>query len=171
MCVHTVDGYDLEIAVLALKFPMDGFYVVLRRTFIFTPEITLQHLKKVEALTGSVCETIYGGVSLEAMDAANDGILSDVTGAVILAVTGAVTVDVTGGVTEAVTGAVTGGGAGAGAKTGSRVTAGTSTEYKSWGRHWSSSCSSSYSSAVVHVPFRLGLDDQAWQKKKFEERV
>lgn len=85
------------------------------------------HLKKVEALTGSVCETIYGGVSLEAMDA-NDGILNDVTGAVIVAVTGAVTVDVTGGVTEAVTGAVTGGGAAAGSKTGSRGATGTGTE-------------------------------------------
>ena len=39
MCVHTVDGYDLEITVL--KFPMDAFYVVLQRTFIFTPEVTL----------------------------------------------------------------------------------------------------------------------------------
>ena len=41
VCVHTVDGYDLEIAVLTLKLPMDAFYVVLQRTFIFTPEVTL----------------------------------------------------------------------------------------------------------------------------------
>ena len=40
VCVHTVDRYDLEIAVLTLKFPMVCFYVVLKTTFIVTSEIT-----------------------------------------------------------------------------------------------------------------------------------
>ena len=35
MCVHTVDGYDLEITVLTVKFPMDAFYVMLQRTLIY----------------------------------------------------------------------------------------------------------------------------------------
>ena len=34
MCVHTNDRYDLDIAVLTLKFLMGCFYVVLNKTFI-----------------------------------------------------------------------------------------------------------------------------------------
>ena len=41
VCVHTADGYDLEIAILTLKFTMDGFFAVLQRSFIFTPEVTM----------------------------------------------------------------------------------------------------------------------------------
>ena len=40
MFIHTVDRYDLEIAVLTLKFPMGCFYVVLNITFIITYEVT-----------------------------------------------------------------------------------------------------------------------------------
>ena len=40
VCVHTVDRYDLEIAVLTLKFPMGCFYVVLNPTFLITSEVT-----------------------------------------------------------------------------------------------------------------------------------
>ena len=36
VCVHTVDRYDLEIAVLTLKFLMGCFYVVLNKTFTIT---------------------------------------------------------------------------------------------------------------------------------------
>ena len=40
VCVHTVDRYDLEIAVLTLKFLMGCFYVVLNTSFIITSEVT-----------------------------------------------------------------------------------------------------------------------------------
>ena len=40
VCVNTVDRYDLEIAVLTMKFSMGCFYVVLNTTFIVTFEVT-----------------------------------------------------------------------------------------------------------------------------------
>ena len=43
---HTVDIYDLEIAVLTLKFPMGVFYVVLNTTFIITSEVTTVTFKE-----------------------------------------------------------------------------------------------------------------------------
>ena len=46
VCVHTVDRYDLEIAVLTLKFPMGCFYVVLNTTFIITSEVTTVTFKE-----------------------------------------------------------------------------------------------------------------------------
>ena len=58
MCVHSADRYDLEIALLTLKFPMGCFYVVLNTTFIITSDIATVTLKKVEAFTGSVLEAI-----------------------------------------------------------------------------------------------------------------
>ena len=58
VCVHTADRYDLEIAVLTLKFPMGCFCVVLNTTFIITLISQRSHLKKVEAFTGSVLEAI-----------------------------------------------------------------------------------------------------------------
>ena len=46
VCVHTVDRYDLEIAVLTLKFLMGCFYVVLNTTFIITSEVTTVTFKE-----------------------------------------------------------------------------------------------------------------------------
>ena len=46
VCVHTADRYDLEIAVLTLKFPMGCFYVVLNTTFIITFDITTVTFKE-----------------------------------------------------------------------------------------------------------------------------
>ena len=40
VCVHTVDRYDIEIAVLTLKFLMGCFYVVLSTNLIVTSEVT-----------------------------------------------------------------------------------------------------------------------------------
>ena len=44
--VHTVDRYDLEIAVLTLKFPMGCFYVVLSTICIITSEVTTVTFKE-----------------------------------------------------------------------------------------------------------------------------
>ena len=46
VCVHTVDRYDLEIAVLTLKFPMGCFYVVLSTICIITSEVTTVTFKE-----------------------------------------------------------------------------------------------------------------------------
>ena len=46
VCVHTVDRYDLEIAVLTLKFPMGCFYVVLSTIFIIPSEVTTVTFKE-----------------------------------------------------------------------------------------------------------------------------
>ena len=41
VCVHTVDRYDLEIAVLTLKFIMGCFYVVINKTFTITSYVKM----------------------------------------------------------------------------------------------------------------------------------
>ena len=46
VCVHTVDSYDLEIAVLTLKCPMGCFYVVLNTICIITSEVTTVTFKE-----------------------------------------------------------------------------------------------------------------------------
>ena len=52
--VHTVDRYDLEIAVLTLKFLMGCFYVVLNKTFIIISEVTTVTFKGGRTIKGSV---------------------------------------------------------------------------------------------------------------------
>ena len=44
--VRTVDRYDLEIAVLTLKFPMVCFYVVRSTICIITSEVTTVTFKE-----------------------------------------------------------------------------------------------------------------------------
>ena len=46
VCVLTVDIYDLEIAVLTMKFSMGCFYLVLNTTFIVTFEVTTVTFKE-----------------------------------------------------------------------------------------------------------------------------
>ena len=46
VCVHTFDRYDIEIAVLTLKFPMGCLYVVLNITFIITSKVTTVTFKE-----------------------------------------------------------------------------------------------------------------------------
>ena len=46
VCVRTVDRYDLEIAVLTLKFLMGCFYVVLNKTFTITSQIKMARFKE-----------------------------------------------------------------------------------------------------------------------------
>ena len=46
VCVHTVDRYDLEIALLTMKFSTGCFYVVLNTTFIVTFEVTTVTFKE-----------------------------------------------------------------------------------------------------------------------------
>ena len=46
VCVHTIDRYDLDIAVLTLKFLMGSLYVVLNKTFTITSKVKIVRFKE-----------------------------------------------------------------------------------------------------------------------------